>query len=240
MKPAVLLTQKYKEDADHFGDGVIYCLKSSYAQAISRAGGAPLLSAGGDPEEYARLADGIIFTGGIDIEPIRYGQKTLTETVVFDRNLDEMEIRLYQAFASRKKPIFGICRGIQTINVAAGGTLWQDITVQLNSPDDHRTEKLREKNAHWVQTTPGSLIGKLIGDRAPTNSYHHQAVRDCAPGFQATARTADGVIEAIEHRTLPIFAVQWHPERMIGDERGDLPDMSSLFRHFVSICADGM
>ena len=236
MKPVVLLTQKFSEDANRFGKGPIYCLKSSYARAVGLAGGIPLLGAGGDPDDYARIADGILFTGGIDLEPARYGQALIADNVTFDRDLDEMEIRLFASFLRLGKPMFGICRGIQTINVAAGGTLWQDMASQIDPPAEHARDRLTERRVHPVQTMPGSLMRQLFGDTLLTNSFHHQAVRDCAAGFRATAHTPGGMIEAIEHESLPIFAVQWHPERMIGDEREGLPDMLPLFQSFIQVC----
>lgn len=247
MKPVILLTPKFADDPDNFGAGPFYRLKDSYPRAITQAGGISLIGADGDPEEYARIADGILFTGGADLDPDLYKQPVVANNVIFDRMLDDMELALYHAFVGAGKPVFGICRGIQTINVAAGGTLWQDLPTQIKTLSDHRKDRLIAGKAHWIQTKQGSLINRLFGDFLFTNSYHHQAVRDLAPGFRQTAWSDDGIIEAIEHESLPIFAVQWHPERMLAlapdaGSHGDDPplmDMMPLFSHFVRLCQSG-
>lgn len=232
MKPVILLTHKYSDN--HWSLGRSYCMDSAYCRAFVRAGATPLITAGGDPEEMARIADGILFTGGKDIEPQRYGEQN-SFNIVSDGELDEMELTLFKAFFAAKKPIFGICRGIQTVNVAMGGTLYQHVPGQINL-SAHKQAYENGIPRHPMHAVPGGFIEKLFGSDFETNSYHHQAVKDLGKGMKAAAVTDEGLIEAIEHETLPIAAVQWHPERMIGEENNDLTDMMPLFRYFVDMC----
>ncbi len=232
MKPVILLTHKYSDN--HWGLGRSYCVESNYCRALIRAGATPIMTAGGDPGELAQIADAVLFTGGKDIEPQRYGESN-TFNIVSDSELDEMVLSLFPAFPQAKKPIFGICRGIQTINVAMGGTLYQHVPGQVTL-SAHKQVYEDGISRHMMHSVPGSFIDKLFGPEFETNSYHHQAVKVPGPGLKVAAMTDEGVIEAIEHETLPIAAVQWHPERMIGEENTNLTDMMPLFRYFVSMC----
>lgn len=236
MKPVILITHKFEKDPLPFGVGQIYSIRSNYCQAVAQAGGIPIISALGDAEDYAQLADGIIFTGSsCDIEPHRYGQEN-RKSAQCDPVLDDMELALFQSFLQRKKPILGICRGHQLVNVALGGDLIQDIEDEVKNLTVHAEVYAKNTEAHQVCAKDGSLFHDLFGSRFSTNSYHHQAVKDCGRGLIPTVTTEEGVIEALEHETLPIFSVQWHPERMIGDEQTDMPNMLPLFRHFISLC----
>jgi|LSQX01.2.fsa_nt_gb putative glutamine amidotransferase len=227
MDPVILLTPKFSSDPESGQDQLVR-LKESYFQAVTLAGGIPVLAGNADPKGYVQLADGLLLTGGIDLDPARYGQAVLSETVTCDSRLDELESGLYRAFFTAGKPIFGICRGIQLINVTAGGTLWQDLKTQCPGLRDHR-------RPHQVQLDAASELAALFGSVIEANSSHHQAVRHLAPGFHAIAWSEDGVIEAITHETRIIEAVQWHPERMLG--RPGLTDMLPLFQRWLALCA---
>jgi len=235
MKPVILITNKYAVDPNNFGVGRYLRIKENYVNAILKAGGVPILSAHGDPDTYARIADGVLFSGGMDINPSRYGEKPYKEGLTFSDDVDEMEIRIFESFHKLGKPMLGICRGIQTINVAMGGTLVQDIPsmVPLSA---HKESIIPEKRAHYVTSAEGSVMRSLFGESFIVNTHHHQSVKDCAPGLKAAAVTDEGVIEAVEHETEPILAVQWHPERMIGEENFEMADMMPLFQHFVKLC----
>ena len=236
MKPVILITHKFEADPIFFGTGKIYSIRSNYCQAVEQAGGIPIISALADAEDYAQIADGIVFTGSsCDIEPHRYGQEN-RKSAFCDAVLDDMEFALFQSFMQRKKPILGICRGIQLINVALGGTLIQDVEEEVPNLTVHGPVYRKETVFHPVTAKDGSLLQKLFGSSFLTNSYHHQALKDCGSGLIPTVTTEEGIIEAIEHESLPILGVQWHPERMIGDEQLNLPDMLPLFRHFISLC----
>lgn len=234
MKPVILITNK--PDTSDFGVGGIYKAQANYCHAILLAGGIPLIAANGDPEDYACLADGLLFTGSAcDITPSHFGQEN-RKSLNCNVELDNTELQLFKAFYEKGKPILGICRGLQLINVAMGGTLVQDIPDQIQPLTVHQKVYDKETEFHSVTAREGSLFHRLFGSSFLTNSYHHQAAKDCAPGMIATVVTEDGVIEAIEHESKPIIATQWHPERMIGQEQTELTDMMPLFRHFISLC----
>ena len=234
MKPVILITMKFG-DSD-FSVGGLYRCQSNYCRAIVQAGGIPVISALADAQDYANMADGILFTGSnCDIEPRLYGQENLGSVACMPE-LDDMELRLFEAFSRRGKPILGICRGIQLINVALGGTLVQDIPREIPDLTVHDRIYRKEAACHPVVAKEGHLLYSLFGAEFLTNSFHHQAVKDLGQGLVVSAVSTDGVIEAIEHKTLPIFGIQWHPERMICEEDSGLPNMLPLFRHFVDLC----
>lgn len=232
MKPVILLTHKYTDD--QWGAGRIYKVPSNYCRALEKAGFLPVIHAGGDPEDAAQLADAVLFTGGADVETLRYGEEVMFD-VHSDHELDETEFPIFKAFFEAGKPIFGICRGMQLINVALGGTLYQHVPGQV-SLSAHKEVYASDTHEHPVSSVPGSFISRLFGDELMINSYHHQAVKGLGSGLKAAAVTDEGIVEAVEHETLPIAAVQWHPERMIGEESSSLPDMMPLFRYFAGIC----
>ena len=234
MKPVILITHKFGES--DFSVGGLYRCQSNYCRAVIAAGGIPVISALADAEEYAALADGILFTGSnCDIDPASYGQENRASAEC-DPALDSMELKLFDAFYRAGKPIFGICRGIQLISVALGGSLVQDIPQEIPNLTDHDAIYKKERDCHPVTASEGSLLHRLFGKEFLTNSFHHQSVKDPGRDMRVSALSADGVIEAIEHTSRPIFGVQWHPERMIGEECETLPNMLPLFRHFIDLC----
>ena len=235
----------------------------SYHRPIAAAGGVPVACPECCAGDFAEICDGLVLTGGVDIEPALYGEETLDDTVKCDPARTGYEFEILRAFADKGKPIFGICRGIQTLNVAFGGTLYQDLPAQKGL--NHFGAALW----HPVEAKPGSILHRLFGGRFIANSFHHQAIKDLAGGFTVTAECADdGVIEAFEHKELPVFAVQFHPERMIDPQKGGAapgctqpgsmpsgctqlgsmppgctqhgrtpPDCAPLFKYFVDLCA---
>ena len=234
MKPVILITHKFA-DSD-FSVGGLYRCQSNYCRAITKAGGIPIISAMAEACDYAAIADGILFTGSnCDIDPKLFGCEN-QGSVDCDPVLDQMELQLFDAFYKSGKPILGICRGVQLISVALGGTLVQDIPQEIPNLTVHDAIYKKEATHHPVVAKDGSLLQTLFGREFLTNSFHHQAVKDCGKDMVVTVTSTDGVIEAIEHTSLPIIGVQWHPERMIGEENTDLPDMLPLFRHFIDLC----
>ena len=207
-------------------------LYENYARSVSEAGGVPLLAVDGNAAGwYAEAADGLLLTGGGDVAPEVFGGGLRFPSVEVDEWRDTLEFLLLREFLNLKKPVFGICRGIQLLNVAFGGTLWQDLSAQHRGLD-------HTKGIHRVTTKAGSLLSLLYGVRFEVNSFHHQAVRELGEGLVATAIAEDGVVEAVEHRSLPVWAVEWHPERMAGPlrETPEGPDMAPLFADFVERC----
>lgn len=203
---------------------------ASYPSAIEAAGGIPLLSAEQCPEEMAELCDGLLLSGGEDMDPCWYGETVLNETVVIDSLRDRYEADLCRAFLQAEKPILAICRGFQLLNVVLGGDLWQDLTEQLGFI--HSDARLR----HPCHAEEGSVLQQLYGSEFRVNSTHHQAVRRLGEGLWVTARSVEGIVEGYEHRTLPILGTQFHPERMTGPWRdGRTPDFAGWFAYFIRL-----
>jgi putative glutamine amidotransferase len=165
--------------------------------------------------DYAQWLDGLLMHGGADVWPGSYGEEPLRPEWNGDRIRDQYEIGLVQAFSAAGKPVFGICRGLQLINVAHGGTLFQDITTQKPGALVHRDAAIYDLNFHEVDILPRTRMAQLLPPgRHKINSVHHQGVKDVAPGFAVEAVSPeDGVVEAIRRTDGPwVAAVQWHPE----------------------------
>ena len=166
--------------------------------------------------DYADWLDALILEGGSDVSPTSYGETPLQPKWSGDRIRDDYERALLAAFAERGKPVLGICRGLQLMNVAFGGTLLQDIGTQRPGAREHRKAEIYDRNVHPVEFVKGTRLAELFEgvDAAVVNSVHHQAVKDLAPGFVVEARCpADGMIEAIRRpEGSYLAAVQWHPE----------------------------
>jgi putative glutamine amidotransferase len=179
-----------------------------------------------------RRLDGIVFTGGGDVAPERYGSQAHPLVDDVDADRDRVEVHLLKRTLEQGLPFLGICRGLQVINVALGGTLYEDILDQRPNSLKHQYYPNWPRNylAHSVQVEQNSRLGKMLGAPAvQVNSLHHQGIRDLAAPLQATAFAPDGVIEAFELAEHPFgMAVQWHPEWL----QEHLP-MQTLFRTFV-------
>jgi putative glutamine amidotransferase len=167
-------------------------------------------------EHYAQWLDGLVLEGGSDVWPGSYGEEPLQERWNGDRVRDAYESGLLHAFIAHGRPVLGVCRGLQLMNVAFAGTLYQDIATQQPQARSHREAALYDRLVHEVEFVPGSRLAGLLGgaQRATVNSVHHQAIKDLAPGFIVEARSCeDGLIEAIRRPGEGyLAAVQWHPE----------------------------
>ena len=204
--------------------GITNCRKlEDYRQSILHTGGeVRVLEAGGDAGTLLEGLEGLLLTGGEDVSPARYGEATHPSVVDVDPARDEFEMSLIAAARSRDLPILAICRGIQILNVACGGTLVQDIPSQLPGSLEHSLKippNLSYSLAHEVWVEKDSLLSSVMGDRlsgadsCDVNSRHHQAIKTVAPGFRVSATAPDGVIEAIEDpRSGFCLGIQWHPE----------------------------
>ena len=211
-----------------------------YAAAVDAAGGEPVwlepeTLAGTDPHEVLRDLDGLLLSGGVDIDPARFGEAVLPDaSVETDPQRDAAELPLARAALDADLPVLGICRGIQTLAVAAGGSLHQDLGLLGHEPELHQQRKAGKDDtatAHPVRIEPGSRLARALGGgEQVVNSFHHQAVRDVPSGFVVTARSPDGVIEGFEDpaRTFTL-GVLWHPERMVDRH----PGQRKLFAAFV-------
>ncbi|MCR4656968.1 MAG: gamma-glutamyl-gamma-aminobutyrate hydrolase family protein [Lachnospiraceae bacterium] len=189
-----------------------------YFDGISQAGGIPvMLPLLADKEELGQLADmcdGFLFTGGHDVSPDIYHEETLGDIVGCCRTRDEMEAVILDKALETDKPVLGICRGIQFINAALGGSLYQDLPSQHPSSIEHHQSPPYDVPIHAVKVEEGSpLYNCLRAKQIYVNSYHHQAIKDVSPHLEVMAYSPDGLAEAVympEHRFL--WAVQWHPE----------------------------
>ena len=200
----------------------------SYVQAVEQAGG---IAVAGYLPELDTTCAGLILCGGVDVHPSYYNEE-INGAVDIDDARDQHEFALLKAFVEAGKPVFGICRGCQLINIYFGGSLHQHMTNTVL----HRSgaEPTRE---HEVVSTAGSVIDELYGSRFVVNSIHHQGIKVLGNGLVATTHSDDGVVEGIAHDTLPLFAVQWHPERLIDqDKRRHAVDGSKIFKYFINMC----
>lgn len=238
MRPIIGITCGDGPDAAGYQIG----LPGTYARSIYRAGGLPILiappRADAEPDDVAEILDridGLLVPGGVDVDPARFGEAPHPSLGRVDPDRDVLEIVLTEAALRRGTPILAICRGIQVLNIAAGGSVYQDLATQVPGAIQHRQVAPRWHASHPVEVAGESRLGQILGgERAEVNSFHHQAVRKLAPGFIATAAAPDGVIEGIEqpeHRFA--VGVQWHPEGMW--ERH--PVMLELFAALVAACA---
>jgi putative glutamine amidotransferase len=195
-----------------------------------------LVLSGAEPETgsviHPENCDGLLLPGGIDVNPSLFGQDKAPETE-FDSALDTLQLGVLRRFMDLGKPVFGICRGHQLINVALGGTLIQ----HLPAAEDHMEICPGADHVHLCDAVPDSFIGRLYGTQFTVNSSHHQGVGILGKGLRPVLHAQDGVIEAMEHETLPIWSVQFHPERMCyAHRRSDTVDGSLLFLFFLEKC----
>ncbi len=226
LLPGKLTTKSQGVRGDSFSTG------RRYSEAVARAGGVvlqvpPLELSIESAAEIVERFDGVIIQGGGDIDPSRYGQNTRNKKVYgIAPEHDDLEIAILQAAVKLNKPVLAICRGIQILNVALGGTLHQDLADVLTDGESHWDQY------HEIILEPTSRVSKAMKTKSPkhSHSYHHQAIDELAPGLVITGRAPDQTIEAVEHASAKwIVGVQWHPE----DDADTEPDQQNLFNGFV-------
>lgn len=229
MKPIIGVTASHEEEH--------VLLKHEYADWILKAGGIPLVVPfTDDPSDIERICgtiDGLLLTGGADVDPDHYGEEPLPSLGRVTPERDRMELALTRRTAVSDKPVFAICRGVQVLNVAMGGTLYQDID-SLGNRLQHSQKAPRSHLSHRVKVTEGTLLHRIAGAAEfRVNSFHHQAVRTPAPGFRIAAVASDGIVEAIESESHSfVLGVQWHPEHTAAVD----PISRKLFFAFVEAC----
>lgn len=208
--------------------GIVICgvadnrqfVSDAYVQAIRGANGLPLVlplvKSKDIISDYVKLCDGFLFCGGGDITPLLFGEEPAKGLGATDIALDLFQIRLMRSILKTKKPVLAICRGMQILNVACGGTICQDIELSKEPTLNHMQTSLSRRDiSHKVNFSPDGRLSKIIGEFAYTNSFHHQIIGDLGDGLIVSGTTGDSVIEAIEMPSHPFaVGVQWHPESM--------------------------
>ena len=238
MRPLIGITTGEIKNLDSPWSPITYGQSYTYSDSIIRAGGIPVLipmttDIDTLQQLYDRL-DGILFAGGNDIDPKLYKAKPLASTKDISAKRDDTEVHLLDWALEDHKPILAICRGMQLLNVFAGGTLYQDIPLDLPEASDHELSTLRQDGeyiAHKLNVKPSSKFADIIkAEYIKANSHHHQAIKDLGNNLTAVGWSDDGIIEIIENDTLPfVIGVQCHPESLQAAE----PKWNLVFRAFV-------
>lgn len=209
MRPLIGISTGYDGKTGRYG------LKAAYVRAVENAGGAPVMLGfqSDSAAEVLRRLDGLLLSGGGDIEPHHYGEEP-HPGLSLEPERDAYELELARLAHQEGIPVLGICRGCQVMAVTAGEGLYQDIPSQIPSEINHAQEAARAQTTHGVRILPGTRLGRLIGqDEIDVNSFHHQSVRQVPAGQRLSALAPDGVIEGFEDPSHPFWlAVQWHPE----------------------------
>lgn len=230
MKPIIGITAFAEDDLSSR-------LNAAYSKSIIEAGGVPLIIPLGIEEDVTQilsLTDGLLLSGGHDVHPFLFSAEPTPKLGKIHPERDAVELSLIEAASIRKMPIFGICRGIQMLNVAFGGTLYQDIVSEYHSKKliKHTQQAARGVVTHHVHLTSDTLLTMIIEEeKIAVNSFHHQAINVAAEKLKVAAKSSDGIVEAVVHEDLPFcLAVQWHPEELAiaGDEAS-----KKLFTAFV-------
>lgn len=237
MKPVIGLTSFTEPTPQKKRVNVSY----HYIDAIDMVGGIPIII----PEcrhidmvaSYLERIDGLIISGGVDVSPYLYGENPIKEVGYFSVERDNFEIALVKGAIEKKIPVFGICRGVQIINVALGGTLYQDISLQTGSTAGHNPIKMPvDRLYHNVIAENGTVLRSLFNNKSfLVNSFHHQAIRVFGLGLFASAFSEDGIVEAIEMKdNRLVYGVQWHPEDLVYD----YPEFRALFKHLIDLALE--
>lgn len=208
-----------------------YVVNRDYVQALAKAGAdSVLILPTSDLSAILPTLQGILIPGGGDVDPTHY-EEANTMSDYLDSETDRLDLAVIHAALDLKLPLFGICRGLQIINVALGGSLIQDIPSAIQTTLDHQVSVKSHlaMKGHGIHVVSGSRLANLLPESIEVNSYHHQAIKKLADGLSVSAKADDGIIEAVEGTR--ILAVQWHPERMTSD-----PLFQGLFDDFVKRC----
>lgn len=212
-------------------------VSKEFVDAVVEAGGVPILiPIMNSEEDMLKIMDGIdgiLLSGGFDVNPIYYGEEPSKHVGFTYTPRDLCELFIVKAAIEKDMPILGISRGQQVMTVAFGGKLYQDIDELSDSYINHMQRASINDIGHYVDIKPGTKLHKIFDtDRLLVNSFHHQAAKSVPPNFIISAESSDGIIEAIEHKSKPIMAVQWHPEIMIKRH----PVMLRIFEEFINRC----
>lgn len=230
LKPIIGVSTNLKDQ--------VLSVSADYLDAITSSGGLPIVLPNLDEEvhSFALLLDGLLLTGGGDVDPTLFFEEPIPHLGNVSPERDNFEIALTQAMLNLNKPILGICRGIQILNIAAGGNIYQDIYSQFDKPLLQHTQFApRHHASHFIQIEKATkLHGIVQSDLVKVNSFHHQAVKKIPKDFEICAIANDGLIEAIESKEHDfVLGIQWHPEGML--KKND-SSSASLFQAFIKAC----
>jgi putative glutamine amidotransferase len=207
----------------------------NYLLALEKAGAVPVCLPPVLSKDDLSLAlqhcDGVLLIGGRDYEPQLYGAEIHEENVLISKTRQNFDIILGRHAWDHEYPVFGICGGHQLINIIAGGTLFTSIQTQVDGALVHRNPAFQPAYHKVTIDKTCRLFSGLLSIEINVNSFHHQAIKDLGAGLRIVAKTADGVIEAVESTDAPVFGIQWHPEKELDD-----PAQKQIFENFVSIC----
>jgi len=235
MKPVIGISAHPRVVETATGMALLHTASRFYVEGVERAGGIPVILPVLDPdvvEDLLGSVNGLLLTGGGDVQPSRYGAQPISETHNVDPLRDAFEIRLIEVAIAADMPLLATCRGMQVLNVAMGGSLIQHVPAVTGQAHDH-ADRWRE-GVHRVKIEPDSHLAEALGaTEVAVNSIHHQAVDQAAPGTRPVAWAEDDTVEAIEVPGSPhVVAVQWHPELL-----EDWPEQQGLFRQLVEHAA---
>lgn len=244
-KPVIGITPTPMDDTQDHGSFHRYTLANTYTTAVEEAGGVPLIipPQAGNIEDILDTIDGLLISGGGDIDPARYGAASVHEkTGGIHQGRDDLELALALGALERDMPLFCICRGIQVLNVAMGGTLYQDVADEFSAEISHRQQdnKIPKHDpGHEVTVQPDSLLARTYGQSTiAVNSFHHQSLKDVAPELRVNAVAPDGTIEAVEHPGKSwVLGVQWHPEMMFAAHGEHLKPFEALVEQAAKVKA---
>lgn len=222
MRPVILIVGE--DGFDQKSGSPHFVMNQCYSELIVQAGGIPVVALDiRVAEEYAQACDGLLLTGGPNIHVGRFGgiYKDFTEMTGFSNSRDDLDFELVKQFDKVGKPVFGIGRGLEVINVYFGGDLCR------NMKKGHK-----EANMHGVTALQNSFVRKIYGEQSFQNSFHEQCIHQLGAGMQVAAKSMDGIIEAAEYQEKRIFGVMWHPER----DFGNVPANQKIFEYFMNCC----
>lgn len=238
MKPliGVLSNLSIIESGSSIGLERIYVAKS-YVKAIEMSGAVPIIIPVNTNKENIRrqieAVDGVIISGGSDVNPTLYNEEPAKELGFIHPEIDEFDIEAIKVALELKKPILGICRGLQVLNVALGGNLYQDLSYRDCSFIKHVQDTKPYLGTHYIEIKEGSILSDVLGRKILVNTYHHQSIKELGEGLEIIAYSNDGIAEAIQKSgDTFVLGVQWHPEMMFEkDEK-----MLNLFKKFIGEC----
>lgn len=238
MKPVIgiLGNVEVLKDGAFIGNKRSY-LTNTYVNAVEKSGGVPIIipvnTVDENIGEQVKRIDGIILSGGIDVNPSLYNEDPKNKLGFISPDLDEFNLKIIQNALSQNKPILGICRGLQILNVALGGSLHQDLSYIDNCNIKHVQDCPSCEGTHLIKVDEGSKLRDILGDEIYVNSYHHQSIKKLGENLRGVAYSNDKIIEAVEKDSDEfVVGVQFHPEAMVETSQ----EMLNLFRYFINEC----